>query len=103
MRDIYVVPDPYVVSNNFETIYELAGFSQRRVDFVNLPPQCTIKIFTTGGKLVKTIEHSSNVDFSRRSWDLTTEDGPEVAFGIYFFVVESKELGISRGKFAVIK
>ena len=103
MRDIYVVPDPYVVASDLESIYELAGFSQRRVDFVNLPPECTIKVFTASGKLVKTIYHNSANDFGRHSWDLTTEDGPEIAFGMYFFVVESKELGISRGKFAVIK
>ena len=103
MRDIFVVPDPYVVANDFEPIYELAGFSQRKVDFVNLPPKCTIKIFTTAGKLVKTIYHDEPEDFGRTSWDLTTEDGPEIAFGIYFFVVEAEELGITRGKFAVIK
>ncbi len=103
MRDIYVVPDPYVVGNTMESIYELAGYSQRRVDFVNLPPQCSIKIFTASGRLVTELEHDSNLDFGRESWDLTSEDGPEVAFGIYFFVVETKELGTFRGKFAVIK
>jgi hypothetical protein len=103
MRDIYVVPDPYVVSNTYEPIYELAGSTQRRVDFVNLPPKCTISIFTVSGKLVKKLEHEAAEDFGRESWDLTTADGPEVAFGIYFFVVESEGLGVSRGKFAVIK
>ncbi len=103
MRDIYVVPDPYVVSSSYESIYELAGYSQRRVDFVNLPPQCTIKIFTASGKLVRTLDHNEANDFGRHSWDLTTEDGPEVAFGMYFFVVESKALGTTRGKFAIIK
>jgi hypothetical protein len=102
-RDIYVVPDPYVVSNTYEAIYELAGYSQRRVDFVNLPPECTIKIFTVSGRLVSEVHHSENVDFGRASWDLTTEDGPEVAFGMYFYVVETNDLGSFRGKFAVIK
>ncbi|MBN1465963.1 hypothetical protein JXA02_09390, partial [candidate division KSB1 bacterium] len=103
IRDIYVVPDPYVVGTDFESIYELAGYSQRRVDFVNLPPRATISIFTASGKLVTRIEHESDVDFGRASWDLTSEDGPEVAFGIYFFVVETEGLGAYRGKFAVIK
>ena len=103
MRNIYVVPDPYVVSNTLESIYELAGATQRRVDFVNLPPQCTIRIFTASGKLVKKIEHNAAEDFGRETWDLTTDDGPEIAFGVYFFVVEAEDLGISRGKFAVIK
>ena len=103
MRDIYVVPDPYVVASTYEPIYELAGYQQRKVDFVNLPPRCTIKIFTASGRLVKTIEHDSAEDFGREPWDLTSEDGPEVAFGMYFFVVEAKDIGISRGKFAIIK
>ncbi|MBN1352027.1 hypothetical protein JXJ21_21675 [candidate division KSB1 bacterium] len=103
MRDIYVVPDPYVVASSYEPIYELAGYQQRKVDFVNLPPKCTIKIFTASGRLVKEIAHDAAYDFGREPWDLTSEDGPEVAFGMYFFVVESKDLGITRGKFAVIK
>jgi len=103
MRDIYVVPDPYIVASSYEPIYELAGYQQRKVDFVNLPPKCNIKIFTASGRLVKEIEHNAANDFGREPWDLTSEDGPEVAFGMYFFVVESPDLGISRGKFAVIK
>ena len=103
MRNIYVVPDPYVVASSYESIYELAGYQQRRVDFVNLPPVCTIKIFSVSGKLIKELKHASAVDFGRESWDLTSEDGPEVAFGMYFFVVEADDLGISRGKFAIIK
>ncbi|MBN1482407.1 hypothetical protein EH223_10240 [candidate division KSB1 bacterium] len=103
IRNIYVVPDPYVVGNDFESIYELAGYSQRRVDFVNLPPKATISVFTASGKLVTKIDHESSVDFGRCSWDLTSEDGPEIAFGMYFFVVETEGLGTFRGKFAVIK
>jgi hypothetical protein len=103
MRNIFVVPDPYVVSSNYEPYYELAGQNQRRVDFVNLPPRCKIRIFTASGKLVKTIQHEALEDFGRHSWDLTTEDGPEIAFGMYFFVVESPGIGTKSGKFAVIK
>ncbi|KAA3662368.1 MAG: hypothetical protein DWQ10_02560, partial [Calditrichaeota bacterium] len=103
LREIFVVPDPYVVTNSFETIYELGGTTQRRVDFVNLPPKCTIHIFTASGKKVRTLEHESTVDYGRKSWDLTSDDGPEVAFGIYFFVVDAPDIGSKRGKFALIK
>ena len=51
-KKVYVVPDPYVAASTLESIYELAGNSQRRVDFVNLPPECTIYIFTASGALV---------------------------------------------------
>ncbi len=103
MRNIYVVPDPYVVASTLQSIYELAGSTQRRVDFVNLPPKCTIRIFTADGKQVRKIDHDSPEDFGRESWDLATEDGPEVAFGIYFFVVQADGMDTKRGKFAIIK
>jgi len=100
---VYVVPDPYVAASTLESIYELAGNSQRRVDFVNLPPKCTIYIFSANGALVKKLEHDEPWDVGRHSWDLTSEDGPEVAFGMYFFVVEAPGLDTQRGKFAIIK
>jgi hypothetical protein len=103
MRDIYVVPDPYVASSSFESMYYLGGRASRKVEFVNLPPKCTIKIFTASGKLIKTLAHDSPVDYGRHAWDLTTEDGPEIAFGMYFFYVESPGIGTTKGKFAVIK
>lgn len=102
-RKIFVVPDPYVGANTLETIYDLAGNSPRRVDFVNLPPECTIYIFTSAGQLVKKINHSSALDFGRHSWDLTSDDGPEVSFGMYFFVVEGEKIEAQKGKFAIIK
>ncbi|VAX19776.1 hypothetical protein MNBD_IGNAVI01-2084 [hydrothermal vent metagenome] len=102
-KKVYVVPDPYVGANTLETKYELAGNSQRRVDFVNLPPKCTIYIFTAAGELVKKIYHEGALDEGREPWDLTAEDGPEVAFGMYFFVVEAEGLDTQRGKFAIIK
>ena len=102
-KKVYVVPDPYVGANTLEAKYELAGNSQRRVDFVNLPPKCTIYIFTVAGELVKKLEHDGQFDEGRHPWDLTAEDGPEVAFGMYFFVVEAEGLETQRGKFAIIK
>ncbi|MCB9218257.1 MAG: hypothetical protein H6610_02210 [Ignavibacteriales bacterium] len=102
-KKVYVVPDPYVAASSLEAIYELAGNSQRRVDFVNLPPKCTIYIFTASGELVRKIKHDDAFDVGRHSWDLTSEDGPEVSFGMYFFVVEAKGLKTQRGKFAIIK
>ena len=102
-KKVYVVPDPYVGANTLESIYELAGNSQRRIDFVNLPPKCTIYIFTAAGALVQKLYHEGELDEGREPWDLTAEDGPEVAFGMYFFVVEAEGLETQRGKFAIIK
>ncbi|MCP5061240.1 MAG: hypothetical protein GY936_02095 [Ignavibacteriae bacterium] len=100
---IFVVPDPYIGANTLESIYSLSGNPSRRVDFVNLPPNCTIYIYTVAGKLVKRIYHDALSDMGRHSWDLTSDDGPEVAFGMYFFAVTADGFETQKGKFALIK
>lgn len=105
MDDIYVVPDPYISVNPLErkVINQEEGRGDRRIDFVNLPQECEIFIFTSSGKLVRSLQHSTSDNNSRKSWDLRTKDGLEISHGIYFYVVESPEFGSKRGRFAVIK
>ena len=79
------------------------GRGDRRVDFVNLPNECTVKIFTTSGRFVRELNHFSETSDARMPWDLRTKDGLEVAPGIYFFVVEAPGIGQSVGRFAIIK
>jgi hypothetical protein len=105
LANVYVVPDPYVAVNSLEP-KRPTGFTgryERRVEFVNLPRQCTIKIFTLSGKLVRTIEHLAESNNGRESWDLTTRDGLEVSLGIYFFHVDAPGIGEKIGRFALIK
>ncbi|MCH8927384.1 MAG: hypothetical protein IIB39_01555 [Candidatus Marinimicrobia bacterium] len=105
LDNIFVVPDPYVAVNSLERkqAAALTGRGERRIDFVNLPIECTIRIFTVSGKLVQVIEHVGFRDNGRESWDLTTSDGLEIAYGIYFFHVEAPGIGQKMGKFAIIK
>ena len=104
LNDIYVVPDPYVVSASWEKpLFYSSGRGERRIDFVNLPQVCTIRIYTMSGKLVKTIKHNSTLSDGSESWDLVTEDGLTVSFGIYIFHVDAPGLGSKIGKFALIK
>lgn len=105
MNDIYTVPNPYIAASSLEQhiISQEVGRGRRRIDFVNLPQECTISIFTSSGRLVKRIEHLSTVDKGRTSWDLTTVDGLEVAHGIYFYHVDAKGIGEKIGKLAIIK
>lgn len=105
LANVYVVPDPYVAVNPLEP-KRPTGFTgrfERRVEFVNLPRQCTIKIFTVSGKLVKTIEHLADRDNGREPWDLTTKDGLEATSGVYFFHVDALGIGEKLGRFALIK
>ena len=104
MDDIYVVPDPYVVSASWEKpLFNASGRGERRIDFVNLPPRCTIRIYNTAGKLVQTLEHDAPVDRGAESWDLVSKDGLTVSFGVYIFHVEAPGLGNKTGKFTLIK
>lgn len=104
LDNIYVVPDPYVVTASWEKpLYYSSGRGERRIDFVNLPQQCTINIFTMSGKHIKTINHIGSMDNGSESWDLVTEDGLTVSFGIYIYHVDAPNIGSKIGKFALIK
>jgi hypothetical protein len=104
LEDIYVVPDPYVAVNSLESRnILLSGRGERRIDFRNLPQECTIKIFTMSGRLVKVLHHSSMQDQSIESWNLQSEDGLDVSFGVYIYHVEAPGIGEKIGRFAIIK
>ena len=104
LEDIYVVPDPYVVNASWEQpLFNQTGRGERRIDFVNLPPECTIHIFNTAGKLVQTIHHDSSLEDGTESWDLVSKDGLTVSFGVYIYHVEAPGIGEMLGKFTLIK
>ncbi len=105
MENIYTVPDPYIAASSLEPrlISQDVGRGERRLDFVNLPKECTISIFTSSGRLVREIQHSSEQEYGRESWDLRTKDGLEVSHGIYFYHVNAPNIGEKTGKLAIIK
>lgn len=105
LNKIYVVPDPYIAVSSLErkVINVDEGRGDRRIDFVNLPNECSIEIYTTSGRFVRELFHSSTNSNARMSWDLRTKDGLEIAPGIYFFVVKAPGIGQSTGRFAIIK
>jgi hypothetical protein len=105
MDNIYTVPDPYIGASSLEPrlISQDVGRGDRRIDFVNLPKECTINIFTIAGRLVRTLEHSAAENDGRAPWDLRTKDGLEIAHGIYIYHVDAPGVGTKIGKLAVIK
>ena len=104
LRDIYVVPNPYVATNELEPRNPIANTERgdRRLYFANVPMQCTIRIYTLAGELVDVIEHNSSIDDGKAFWDLRSSDNMNIAYGLYLFHVDSPE-GSMVGKFAVIK
>jgi hypothetical protein len=101
MNRIRVVPNPYVVSSLWEPEFgELRREPLRQIQFVNLPPECTIYIFTVDADLIKTIYHNSTS--GTEVWDLRAEGGREIAAGIYIYLVKTNN-SEHLERFAVIK
>ncbi len=115
LKQIKVVPNPFYKYSSFETQFD------KLIKFTHLPDECTIRIFTVAGDLVRTIRHnaSSNNDrvntrpydedfepeassTSIEKWDLKTANGRYVASGIYIALIESKA-GKRFVKFAIIQ
>ena len=104
---IAVVPNPYVAAASWErkqtTSSGIGSRGERRINFIHLPQNATIRIYTIKGDLVDVIEHVSSIENSTSSWDLRTKEGLDLAFGIYVYHVDAGELGEKIGKFAIIK
>ncbi|MCB0742315.1 MAG: hypothetical protein KDC67_00305 [Ignavibacteriae bacterium] len=101
LSKIRVVPNPYIASSLYEPEFgELRREPLRQIQFVNLPPECTIYIFTVDADLIKTLEHNSTN--GTEVWDLRTEGGRELASGIYIYLVKTKTTEFKE-RFAIIK
>jgi hypothetical protein len=101
MNKIRVVPNPYIVSSLYESeLGELRLEPLRQIQFINLPANCTIYIFTVAADLVKTLYHNSQG--GTEVWDLRTESGREVAPGVYIYAVKTDQRQYME-RFAIIK
>jgi hypothetical protein len=98
MANIRVVPDPYY--GRAGTGWETAQ-GERVIQFQNLPDQCTVRIYTLTGDLVRTLEHDGS-DGGTEPWNLLSEGQRLVASGIYIYHVESA-YGNRLGRFAILE
>ncbi len=109
---VSVVPNPYrgdIAYHQFDPPWEEIPKSRlwmeqdRRIQFINLPVDCEIKIYTLAGDLVGTILHYS-VSEGYENWNLTSSVGQAIASGLYLFTVKDNKNGdVQVGKFVVIK
>lgn len=95
LSNIKVVPDPYIVRASWEN-----SRYQRKLQFIHLPDECTIRIYSLSGDLVQTLNHTDGTGTA--DWNMLSMDGLGIAPGVYFYHVES-EYGNRLGRFAVIK
>ena len=108
---IRVVPNPYVATNRFEGLNAFTtGRGERQIKFINLPPECTVRIFSVSGRPIQTLQLSQGPNLSATdyltgtlTWDLQTTDALTVSYGVYLYHVEAPGLGVTSGTFAIIK
>ncbi|MBM3286024.1 MAG: hypothetical protein FJY88_01525 [Candidatus Eisenbacteria bacterium] len=99
---VIVVPNPYEAGR-----VPWDAQLGEHVDFMNLPGRATIKLFTTAGDHLRTLEHGAGAfgeSSSRESWDLRNHRGEKVASGVYIYHITtpaSKEE--AQGYFIVVR
>ncbi|MFN3873360.1 MAG: hypothetical protein ACK4R9_10190 [Ignavibacterium sp.] len=104
LSKIDVVPNPYLGAAVWERRnLNSTGRGERKIDFINLPNQCTIRIYTITGQLIKTLYKDSGFLDGTLSWNLVTDDGMDAAYGVYVYHVDAPGVGEYIGKFALIK
>ncbi len=108
MANIKAVPNPYVAATSQEpplppTI--TSGRGERKISFIHLPKNSVIYIFTVRGEMVRKLEMPAgqSIDNGSIDWDLRTSNNLEVAYGVYFFLVDAPGVGQKYGKLAIIK
>ena len=111
--EVYVYPNPYRIDGD----YRDRGFEGRTDDdrppdrtralnFANLPPKCTIRIFTVDGDLVREIKHDKDPSIDSKAsheyWNLITRNTQMIVTGLYYWTVENPNGDVQIGKLAVI-
>ncbi len=75
--------------------------------FMDLPPECTIKIYSESGDLIKTLNHTDGS--GDEPWGVleeeqsTTESGQIIVSGIYIAYIETPDGESTFVKFAVVR
>lgn len=101
LSKIRIVPNPYNI--NDPLLVEHGFTDQRAIQFFNLPPKVTIKIFTENGDLVQTIEHDSPVSSGHVVWDMITKSQQVINSGVYIAVFEKPDGQVSYEKMVVVR
>ena len=97
LTKIRVVPNPYIATSAFEL-----GPTQRLIQFINLPSECTIRIYTISGNLVQAIEHTPD-EGGTEIYNLRTRYDLPLASGNYYYHVTTPDGKTHLGRFAVIQ
>lgn len=96
MDSIRVVPNPFHLGGR-----SIQFDQPDRIAFFGLPPQCTIKIYTERGDLIKTLNHTNNS--GDELWESVTSSRQIVVSGLYIAVFETPDGEKTFRKFVIIR
>lgn len=97
LEHIRVVPNPYnLKAQNYQYVGE-----RDKIMFLNIPGQCTIKIYTERGDLIYTINH--NDGSGDASWNSITSSTQTVVSGVYIAYFETPTGESTFRKFVIIR
>lgn len=119
-KKVGVYPNPY----NTTAAWDGTTSRTRKLYFYNLPAKAEIKIYTSSGDLVASLNHQSdtykgeNIDWANtygntekttmsggeHAWDILSNSKTQLTTGVYMFTVKDLNSGeVQRGNFAIIK
>ncbi len=111
--EVYVYPNPYRIDAEYRqrgyegrTRQDRSDDRVRAIWFANLPPKCTIEIFTIDGDMVRRLEHDmapSDPNHRHHRWDLINRNAQRIVSGLYYWVVETPGGQTQMGKLAIIR
>jgi hypothetical protein len=108
----FVYPNPYRLDGNYlgrgfeaRERWHVPEDKTRLVHFANLPPKCTIRVYSLDGDLVRELYHDIDpLDYlaNHETWDLINKNLQLVVSGLYYWVVEDDQGNTQIGKLVVI-
>ena len=99
MADIRVVPNPFHLGSEADVRWP---DKKDKLGFLDIPGQCTIKIYTQLGELINTIVHTDGS--GDEYWDHTTSSRQVIASGLYIAHITDDETGdTAERKFVIVR
>ncbi len=98
LSQIRIVPNPYNIRSKD---LQFGDSGPDRIMFYNIPGECTIRIYTERGDLIKTIEHNNGT--GDEAWNSVTSYRQVVVSGIYIAVISTPDGQQVIKKFVIIR
>jgi hypothetical protein len=84
LANVHTVPDPYYVTSAFDI-----SVDSKQIQFINVPTDATIRIYTTSGILIRVLQNTTTTNNGTVIWDVRNRTNQFVASGVYFYNVEA--------------